>query len=251
MSDVVNMTKNAGVSLEKAMKVSLEKGNDPGNIEVNVLCYIDVSGSMYERYQQRGSSPGVKGLFGKVKRQPTAGGPSEMQETVTRNLALTLTGLDKDGTVPLKAFDHGLKDIGVVNDQNYEQVLTDWLAHTSINGGTNYMPIMADVLSQTHDPACPTVVLIHTDGVPNDVAAFTKAIVGCSGQPIFWIFVGHGVSLEFLRKLDTMEGRVVDNVSLTELDDAGAWDDEMYYDALVHELIVDWYPAARAKGIIK
>ncbi len=250
----VDMQKQAAsVSLEKAMKVSMEKGNDPGEISAQVLGFIDVSGSMTHRFQRPQQARPKRKLFGKSEPQPTAPEElSEMEVTVARDLGLVLTGLDDDQQVPTWAFDDNLRDMGTVTEQNYESFLTDWLDKNNLGYGTNYMPFFNKVMEQGPSPTnSPILALVHTDGVASDAEQFKQAVVQTSGENVFWVFVGHGVSLNFLRDLDTMGGRVVDNVSLTEVQDAALMTDEEYYDRLVHEFIVDWYPAARKAGVVK
>ncbi len=246
------------VSLEKAMKVSMEKGNDPGEIGAQVECYIDVSGSMYGRYQVPGQSgtPVKKRKFFGKKDTAAASTPtvakSEMDETVTRNLGLLLTGLDDDGKLPVWAFDSRLIDVGEVDDSNYTTFMADMLKKVPLGGGTLLSPSIMNALQRVpSNKENPKVVIIHNDGDIQDEQQATELLFNAADKNVFWIFVGHGARMDFLRKLDTMGGRVVDNVALLELQDASDMDDEAYYDALLKEFIVEWLPAARKAGITK
>ncbi|MNH41471.1 hypothetical protein D3C79_1029770 [compost metagenome] len=53
-----------------------------------------------------------------------------------------------------------------------------------------------------------------------------------------------------LKKLDTMEGRIVDNANFIHLDDISAVTDEMLYDQLLNEFPL-WLRAAKEKRIIR
>lgn len=233
------MKQAATVSLTKHMEKSLADGNDPGDIEMEAEMYIDTSTSMDGRYRHKHHQD------------------SEMQVTVTRDLGLALTGLDKDQNIPVFAFDRSVRDIGVATEDNYTHLLDNWLKNNNLVPYTNFMPIIQNVMKNFHGQKGdfhdqpPKLVIVHTDGVPADMVTFKTAIIDAAQYPIFWIFIGHGQSLEFLRDLDTMGGRVVDNVALVELDDARNLSDEQYYDKLTEELITSWYPAIRKEGITK
>ena len=74
---------------------------------------------------------------------------------------------------------------------------------------------------------------------------------GIIGQLIFWQFIGIGYSnFDVLRRLDTMDGRVVDNANFSHLDDISQVSDEELYDQLLNEFPM-WLKEAKEKRILK
>ena len=104
------------------------------------------------------------------------------------------------------------------------------------------------------DPKAPALVLFFTDGATGNTAAIEQELIGLSGEPIFWQFVGLGYTPGFLATMDNHPGMVVDSVGLyvpdlTRLADP-AFDAE-FFEQATREYIGKWLPAARAKGIIR
>ncbi|WP_371502997.1 VWA domain-containing protein [Kitasatospora sp. NBC_00374] len=61
------------------------------------------------------------------------------------------------------------------------------------------------------DPETPALVNFQTDGEPQNRQAAEDALRAAAHLPIFWAFVGFGPRIEFLRQLDTLQGRLLDN----------------------------------------
>lgn len=223
------------------MQTSLDKGNDPGEIELQCEMYVDTSTSMHARFDSKG-----------FRRK----GESEMEGCVKRNLGLLLTGLDPDGQLPVYAFDSTIRSIGIATEHNYQDLLNKWLNKNHLVPATRFMPILAQVTAnyeqaKAEGGAHPRLIIVHTDGVAADAYSVKQALGAMSDKPIFWIFIGHGQDLSYLRDVDTNGVGEVDNVALIELKDASSLTDEEYYDKLVHELIVDWLPEVRRRQIVK
>ncbi len=63
------------------------------------------------------------------------------------------------------------------------------------------------------------------------------------------VFVLNKAKFDVLRKLDTMEGRIVDNAKFFQLDDLKKVSDEVLYNQLLDEFPM-WLKEAKEKGIL-
>jgi hypothetical protein len=97
----------------------------------------------------------------------------------------------------------------------------------------------------------PTLVLFFTDGGFNQKRQIRALMKEAAALPAFWQFVGLGkANYGVLERLDTMEGRVVDNAGFFSVDDIGKISDAELYRRLLSEF-PDWLRAARAAGIVR
>ncbi|MDP9638951.1 hypothetical protein J2W18_003885 [Rhodococcus cercidiphylli] len=121
--------------------------------------------------------------------------------------------------------------------------------YSSIGGTNDELPIMNQILS-TVVSRQPTLVLFFTDGgftKRGPIASFMRT---ASSAPIFWQFIGVGkANYGVLEKLDTMEGRLIDNAGFFALDDIDRVSDAELYERILSEF-PDWIRAARAAKII-
>lgn len=75
-------------------------------------------------------------------------------------------------------------------------------------------------------------------------------ITDAARLPLFWQFIGIGrENYGILEKLDTMEGRVVDNANFFTLDDIDQITDEQLYERLLNEFL-QWLEEAKLKNIL-
>lgn len=82
-------------------------------------------------------------------------------------------------------------------------------------------------------------------------AGIKKYMIKSSYKPIFWQFAGIGNSnFDVLRKLDTMEGRFIDNANFFHIEDISKISDEELYDNLLKEFPM-WLKEAKEKGLIR
>lgn len=136
----------------------------------------------------------------------------------TRVLALGLE-LDDNGSIPVYALDHGVKklpDLTKDNLDGYTQKL-----HKMVGGGTNYAPSLQAILDDA-EAGDPMLVLFFTDGENGDHHEAEEVIKNASRLPIFFQFYGiygnyGSPGFNFLKKLDSMGGRQVDNAGFSEL----------------------------------
>jgi hypothetical protein len=128
--------------------------------------------------------------------------------------------------------------------------------HPSLNwGGTTYAPAMQAVIDhyQASGSTDPAFVIFQTDGEPFDRKETRELLRRTSSMPIFWQFVGFGPSrnLRFLRSLDTLTGRTVDNAGYFG---AGKNPEQLsvaaLYDLLMKEFPA-WLTAARTAGVLR
>ncbi|MFF1778867.1 VWA domain-containing protein [Streptomyces virginiae] len=217
------------VNLYKAAQVSLTKSGVMGQ-RAAVYLVLDHSGSMSRFYRD-----------------------GTMQHLAEQVLGLSVN-LDDDGTVPLMFFSNGVDLVADLNLENYRGRIErlhaplDW-------GGTCYTPAMLAVIEhyQATGSRDPAFVVFQTDGEPFDRKATRELLRRASALPIFWQFVGFGSSrdLRFLRSLDTLDRRTVDNAGYFAAgQQPAARSDAELYDHLMKEF-PDWLKAARAAGVLR
>ncbi|WP_229909760.1 VWA domain-containing protein [Streptomyces flavofungini] len=217
------------VNLYEAAQISLVKTGVMGQ-RAAVYLVLDHSGSMYDFYDD-----------------------GTMQHLAEQALGLS-ANLDDDGTVPLVFFSHEVDLVTDISLENYRSRI-DHLHKTLEWGGTCYAPAMQSVIDHYRHSRCtePAFVIFQTDGDPCDRKETRDLLRGASSLPIFWQFVGFGLSrdLRFLRSLDTLDGRTVDSAGYFG---AGQQPikraDADLYARLMKEF-PDWLTVARATGVIR
>lgn len=219
------------VSLAKSAAVALEKNGAAGQ-RAAVYLVVDRSWSM-RGYFRDGS----------------------VQRLADQALALSVN-LDDDGTVPLVMFDSRPYPVVDVSLDRYEGVVEQQHqlhGGETTMGGTQYTIAMRAVVehylnSQSTDPA---LVIFQTDGAPQDQDATRLQLAQASKLPIFWSFLGFGPEeVRFLKQLDKMGGRLVDNASYFHAGSCpGGVGASTLYDRLT-EGFGQWLPEARAKGLL-
>lgn len=121
-------------------------------------------------------------------------------------------------------------------------------------GGTSYSPVMEDIINvytKKNPSNTPTFVLFITDGENDDRAKTEKIIKQASNHNIFWQFIGIGYeSFKFLKELDTLKDRKVDNANFLQIKDINSVSDLQLYDMLLNEYPL-WEKEARKFGLIK
>lgn len=218
------------ISLRKEkVKVVLEKKKLTG-VRAKVGLVLDISGSMRNLYKT-----GV------------------VQEAVER-IAAVAAQFDDDGALDIWVYDNEFSRLPSVTEHTLlGYVEKNILSNEDIHKfGRNDEPqVMKDVMTKytVEEPSDEPVFLIFiNDG--GCKPGIKKYIVASSTKPIFWQFVGIGDSnFDVLRKLDTMEGRFVDNANFYHFDDFEQVSDEELYDHLLNEF-PSWLKEAKEKGIL-
>ncbi|MCD0155806.1 VWA domain-containing protein [Deinococcus sp. 6GRE01] len=122
-----------------------------------------------------------------------------------------------------------------------------------IGYGNNEPPVMQDVLSVHREaaaedraaglPTMPTLVLFITDGGISGGTSrqIEKIIKDTPREALFWQFVGLGrADYGVLAKLDTLQGRVIDNSGFFAVDDIDHVTDEQLYTRMLSEFAQWW-----------
>ncbi|WP_082304909.1 vWA domain-containing protein [Planococcus glaciei] len=221
----------SGISLKKkTATIVLEKKKLTG-VSARVGIVLDISGSMRKLYNE-----GV------------------VQDVVERVLAVA-SQFDDDGELDVWVYDNEFSRLPAATEATFMgYVEKNILSNSGVHKfGRNDEPkVMEDVIRKytKQDPSGEPVFLVFiNDG--GCKPGIKKFIVESSGQPIFWQFVGIGDSnFDVLRRLDTMEGRVVDNANFFHLDDISQVSDAELYDQLLNEFPM-WLKEAKGKGILK
>lgn len=231
----VQQSAPALVSLYKQAGVSLQKNGLAGQ-RAAVYLVLDRSGSMRPYYTAK------------------RGQASRMQYFAEQALGLS-ANLDDDGTVPLVFFDNCAYPTVEISLRSYQGRVGDEHEALGMMGGTDYASAMRAVVAhyQASGAKDPAFVVFQTDGRTGNEGAVKDLLKETSKLPIFWQFVGFGDpgsrEFDFLRKLDTLRGREVDNAGFFEAGaDPSAVSDGDLYDRLMGEF-PQWLTAARSKGI--
>lgn len=214
---------------KQAVQIVLEKKNLQ-HVQARVALVIDASGSMRKLYKE-----GV------------------VQDAVERILAVA-SQFDDDGELDVWVYDNTFSRLPVATEQaipNYVQ--REILENPAIHkfGRNDEALVMADILEKflVEQPlTVPSFVVFINDG--GCKSTIKKRLITASDKPIFWQFVGIGDgNFDFLRKLDDMTGRVVDNANFFHLVALEETSDAQLYDALLDEF-PEWLREAKAARIL-
>lgn len=213
------------ISLAKKAAVSLEK-NNIADAEAEVFLVLDHSGSMFPFYEN-----------------------GSVQRLAEQTLALAVN-LDDDGRVPLVYFGSEASIEDLVELHTYEGIVEQ--SHYGYPwGSTNYVDAMDVVINDYRDSMTgkPVLAIFQTDGNPDSRRLAEQKLIEASNLPIFWAFVGFGPNIDFLKKLDDLRGRRVDNASFFHAIDPLNTTDEALYEGITKEF-AEWRRAAALEGII-
>lgn len=172
-----------------------------------------------------------------------------MQRVIERILALALA-FDDDGQIDLLLFGtraYRLPPVTLTAIDGYvERVI---LAEYKIIEATHYAPPLQLLLESYRAPQPdPALVIFLTDGGNADRRETADIMRALSAEPVFIQFVGIGAEdFPFLRKLDELDGRVLDNAGFMHIDDIDTVKDAELYRRLLHEF-PKWLEAARSRG---
>jgi len=216
--------------LKKKVRVVLEK-KQIEHVVAKVGLVLDISGSMRNLYKE-----------------------GTVQKVVERILAVA-SQFDDDGALDVWIYDNEFTRLPQVTEKDFEGYVNQRILNndTIHKFGRNDEPkVMKDVMQKylKEEPSkLPVFLVFINDG--GCKAGIKKFIVGSSDQPIFWQFVGIGnANFDVLRKLDTMEGRVVDNANFFHFTNIEKVSDEELYDQLLNEFPM-WLQEAKQKKILK
>jgi hypothetical protein len=252
------------IDLTKKVEVVLEKNNLVG-VKADVILAQDISGSMSGEFYN-----------------------GTVQEVITRLLAVGMK-MDVDKSIDVFAFNTGSRHIGEANEGNHANFVKDvFLRKVSVGGGTNYAPVMQEIIANfgtavkpktitrevpakgflgklfgktetiTEQVApddltaqkTPKLVFFITDGENWDHAEAEHVVREAAKQGIFWQFIGLGnETFDFLESLDDMEGRYIDNANFFQVNDINRISDEELYQRILGEF-PSWLTEAKQKGLV-
>ncbi|WP_223587866.1 vWA domain-containing protein [Neobacillus bataviensis] len=221
MSTISLLKKKAGIVLEKKKLT---------NVVARVGLVLDISGSMRGLYKN-----------------------GTVQKVVERILAVA-SQFDDDGTLDVWVYDNEFSRLKSVTESDFVNYVEEYILNNDLIhkfGRNDEPPVMEDVIekytieSPSKEPAF--IVFINDGGCKRTIK---KPVVESSNKPIFWQFVGIGDSnFEVLEKLDSMEGRFVDNANFFHIKDIERTTDEELYNQLLNEF-PSWLEEAKTKRIL-
>lgn len=183
-----------------------------------------------------------------------------VQKLTDRLLAIGMN-MDSNDSIDLFTFGITASEAEPVTISNHDGYIANMMKSTRLEGGTYYATVMEKIIKKytpkkglfraAKKADLPTFVLFITDGDNHDQPAAERLIRESSNQAIFWQFVGVGnAQFNFLRELDDMEGRFLDNADFFSVPDLSKISDEELYDKLLTEF-PSWITQARAAGILQ
>ncbi|MFC9551849.1 VWA domain-containing protein [Rhodococcus sp. NPDC056960] len=233
-----------GLSFEKRQKLDMRKREvakvllhrGAGEVRARVVLVIDKTGSMRRQYSTRAIN------------------------RVVERMVPVATQIDDDGRLePYLYAKHfaRLPDIAVHEVDTWCETFLHLggvhggIDYSAIGGYNDELPIMTDIISNLPPRGgTPTLVLFFTDGGFQQRGKISELMRRASGLPAFWQFVGIGrADYGLLEKLDTLDGRTIDNAGFFAVDDIDTIDDAELYRRLLSEF-PDWLRAAKSVGVV-
>lgn len=201
------------ISLDKTV-VNLEKSTNVSfnGLKSRVNLVLDYSGSMQDMYMD-----------------------GTVQEVVTKILPLALK-FDDNGELDCYLFSDSFKKVKGCTERNYLNYVKNVIKPNSANmQGTYYAPVLRDILR--HDTTdIPTFTIFITDGDNSDPAMTDDVVRQYSTANGFIMFIGiGGAEFRYLRKLDTLDGRPVDNTGFVEFANIRKVNEVALYEKLLSE----------------
>lgn len=244
------------IDLSKKATISLTK-KGLSDVTARVGLALDISGSMGQLYRS-----------------------GMVQNTCERTLGLAMN-FDDNGAADVFLF--GIKDyaVGEIQSRNFfEFVEREVTSKYKLEPGTQYAGVIRRIVDfyfpgaliekktgggffgiggkkELHLDASkykkqePVYILFVTDGNCSDSGDTEAVIQKASELGIFFQFVGVGnENFSFLKKLDDLKGRFIDNANFFAINNLARTSDEELYDKLLHEF-PSWINEARSKQLIR
>lgn len=190
-----------------------------------------------------------------------------VQRLIERLVPLALQ-FDDNGELELFMFhNESMQHPNAVTEKNVAGIVNREITNKYRFGGTSYAPPINDIVKEYCKPTetkgffgfgkstkpastLPTYVIFITDGENDDKYAAERAIIEASKYGAFFQFVGIGnASFNFLKQLDNLSGRIVDNANFFQANDLDKLSDDELYNKLLNEFPM-WLKEAKNKGII-
>lgn len=233
------------LQLRKQIVLDLKKKSGLNEQKASVVLVLDKSGSMTNLYKN-----------------------GFVQRLVERVLPVGL-GFDDDGEVELYVFhSQAYRHKQPISEHSVGSIVGDVIRQYSYEA-TEYAKPIELILDQIIGPKSsgfmglgkkerpskkllnPVFVIFITDGENSDKSSTEEILREASNYPIFFQFVGIGrETFSFLRKLDDLNGRVIDNANFFQANDLDRMSDEDLYEKLMTEFPT-FVNEIRSKGWIQ
>lgn len=166
-----------------------------------------------------------------------------VQKTITRLLPIALK-FDDNGELESWLFSNDCDRLDAVTITNYKNYVREVMKHSQMRmGGTNYAPVLKDMVKYYKDvepSTVPAFIIFITDGENSDKKDTDEIIRELSNYNIFVQFIGIGNdNFNYLRSLDDMSGRKHDNTGFTAAKDMNRMSDEELYTEILRQY-KDW-----------
>lgn len=235
------------LNLRKDIVLDVSKKMDLADQKAQVVLCLDFSGSMARLYQD-----------------------GSVQALVERILPLGLA-FDDNGEVDFYLFENGYTKLDEsITLGNVEGYIDHKILRSTLQmGGTQYAPVVEAIVNdfahvenrggfmgigskKTYGKMdLPVFVIFITDGDNSDHHSTEAVMREASNAGIFFQFVGIGdASFSFLKRLDTLSGRQVDNANFFSASNLNSKTDDELYGLLLKEFPA-FIKAAKAKDMIK
>lgn len=217
----VDLTKKISLAKEEVAKVCLTK-KPLQNLVANVAVALDYSGSMDSLYSD-----------------------GTVQNTLEKLLPLAMT-FDDNETMEVWRFGNSCKRLNDLTLNNVSRYLENENSDCP-NEGTNYAPVIKDIVKTYKKNRIPAYIIFITDGDNFDKEATSEIIKKASEYPIFWQFVGVGsAGFKFLQALNDMTDRYVDNADFFQVKSMN----DITYENLLNEFPY-WLNNPKVKEMLK
>lgn len=261
------MSDKLSIAKEAAIVVAKSKGLD--NPKVNVILCLDYSGSMDEMY----TSGFVQEVVERIVPLAMAFTPSkEMPLYIFHNSCIRVLPDVTESNVKGYVRNNIMKNSygGTEYSTAVRMILNNVIKENGTASGDTLLgkagkgiaaffgagPKKVDIPVTTGE--VPTLVLFITDGddEDGDKQKCTAAIIEAAKHSLFFQFIGlqhrRSQDFRFLKKLDELPGRFIDNANFFPLSDESFRNlaDEQLY-ALMMTEFPSWYKEAQTKGLFK
>ncbi|WCK57064.1 VWA domain-containing protein (plasmid) [Aneurinibacillus sp. Ricciae_BoGa-3] len=178
-------------------------------------------------------------------------------QSVVERLLPVAVRLDDNGELDMWLFADNAKRLQSISEQDFFDYVKREILNNPANdfwGGTDYAPVIHDIVQKyvREEPSnVPTFVIFITDGENYDKEEAKQAIIQASHHNIFFQFIGIGdEDFNFLKTLDTMGGRYIDNANFFEIQNVNLVSDDELYDLLLNEY-PSWEREAKRVGLLQ
>lgn len=185
-----------------------------------------------------------------------------VQDVAERVLALG-TQFDDDGDIDVYTFGVGARHVGTMDIDNFRGRIGKLIG--KLEYGTNYGTAVREVAEHSFRPQrsgflgrkktepgrdVAVYAAFITDGDTQDQHGAREAFRFVSKDPVFFQCIGIGGDrFSFLREIDELEGRVVDNAGFFEVNDLRHINDDELYNRMLSEF-PSYLRDARAAGVL-